>query len=150
MTHEITLRIRITSRRLAAAFLLWLVAGLPRECSTADYQDISTVTTFYPQGSATFGDPGGGNPSLIVTSQAAIARDFGRVTIGDTNSNTTRVMVGGEWPTEANALRVSGGIRVDGCIWLKNLREGCSPLTRCPTNAVLSTDRTWWRCRWNP
>lgn len=150
MTHEITLRIRITSERIAAALLLSLLMGLPRVCSTADYQDISTLTTYYPQPAATFGDPGGGNPAIIVTGTAAIGRDYGTVTFGGTNTGATRVFMGGEWNGDPNILRLNGGIRVDGCLWLKNVNNprvlGASYSPVYPPGSSIDTR---WRCRWN-
>lgn len=143
-THEITLRIRITPRKIGTALLLLILAGVPRVCSTADYQDISTLTTYYPQPAGTFGNPGGGNPALVVTGNAAIGRDYGSVTFGNINSGATRVFIGNEWPpTEPSIVRVQGALRVDGCIWLQNAGNPRAGGSYSPFGGVTS-----WRCRW--
>lgn len=156
MTHEFTLRIRITSQRIAAAIALFLLAGVPRVCSTADYQDISTITTFHPQPTATFGSPGTDtSPALLVTGQTTIGRDSGTVTFGHTDLATTRVFAGGTW-SDSNELRVKGGLRVDGCIWLKNYkapgqpRREVNPATGAITDITAAAGNTYWRCRWQP
>lgn len=147
MTHEITLTVSITPEAVRRALLAALLA-VPTVCST---QDVSDLTTYFPQPRASFRPPGGnmGVASLVVSGTTHLARDFGSVTFGHPGTNSTRVFIGREHPdpfAEGGApargapqnpvLRVSGGMRLDGCLWLHN--------------GGATLDETRFRCRWDP
>lgn len=161
VTHQIEVSLWLTPRSVRNALLLSLLFALPRCCTPAD---ITSTTVYWPAPLATFPDPNGIDPSLIVTNSVELARDRGAVYIGneDAPSPYAKLFVGREPtgtgtfenPVPSQQVQVFGALQVDGCILLNNqlVNPGANEYRTSSDKVVPSPAfdlrNAMWRCRW--
>ena len=131
VTHEIRIRIALTSRRVRWGLVLFLCLALPRIAGTDDAP--STLTMYYPSASATYS-------ALTSTDETRIVQGGGTAQLAQFgNSGVARQIKVGNSPIDGNRLSITGTLWVDGCIWLPNTNSDGT------ANAQQN-----YRCRWAP
>jgi hypothetical protein len=128
VTHEIRIRIALTSRRVRWGLVLFLCLALPRIAGTDDAP--STGMMFFPSPTASYAN-------LTSTDETRLAVYGGTVQFGNAATGTNATVFAGQAPAGNYRLRVTGFLRVDGCIWLNN-------------HNALKGSQDNYRCRWDP
>jgi len=117
--HEIRIRIALTPGRVRCALVLFLLLALPRAAGTDDAS--STGTIYFPSPKAayakltTIGLDSNHNPVDTV-----LAANGGTIQFGNSATSPSSTVVAGSASAGTYRLRVTGSLRVDGCMWLKN------------------------------
>ena len=130
VTHEIRIRIALTSRRVRWGLVLFLCLALPRIAGTDDAS--STGTMFFPSPTASYAN-------LTTTGETRLAANGGTVQFGNAATGTNSTVFAGQASGGNYRLRVAGSLWVNGCIWLRN---------KNPDPNYNSTEN--YRCRFEP
>lgn len=154
MMHEITIRISVTPERVRLTLLFLLLTAFPRLSAT---QDEPQLWSYFPPPSTalktlTVADSNPGSAAV------QLARDFGDVQIGNKSfpnqDLNVRVNNSGTISTIGRKARlaVSGALRVNGCISLKNGTMGAPAPAWGGGSWTPGTfdPASYWRCVYYP